>query len=135
MFLPDSTQDELFNEIKPFVQTALDGENTCIFAYGQTGSGKTYTMEGPDSNSLYNSESKKLYPVSGILPRIAVFIQNEIERYKKQFNKEMSIEVSALEIYCEHVRDLLWKNNGNIDSQKWRYVEMKSKGQQTQCIG
>jgi hypothetical protein len=83
VFLPDSGQEDLFQEIKPFVQTALDGENTCIFAYGQTGSGKTYTMEGPDSNSLYDADSQKLYGVSGILPRIAVFIQNEIERYKQ----------------------------------------------------
>ena len=54
VFLPDVQQTEVFDEIKPFVQTALDGENTCIFAYGQTGSGKTFTMEGPNSNMLYD---------------------------------------------------------------------------------
>jgi len=50
--------------------------------------------------------------VSGILPRIAVFIQKEIDRYRNHFNKELSFEVSALEIYCENIRDLLWQNNG-----------------------
>lgn len=34
VFLPDCSQNEVFEEIKPFVQTAMDGENTCIFAYG-----------------------------------------------------------------------------------------------------
>jgi len=43
----------------------------------------------------------------------------------------MSIEVSALEIYCEHVRDLLWQNNGKVDAKKWRYVDIKTKGQET----
>jgi hypothetical protein len=47
VFLPDVKQERIFDEIKPFVQTALDGMNVCIFAYGQTGSGKTFTMEGP----------------------------------------------------------------------------------------
>ena len=44
IFLPACHQQDVFEEIKPFVQAALDGENTCIFAYGQTGSGKTHTM-------------------------------------------------------------------------------------------
>lgn len=47
----------------------------------------------------------------------------------------MSIEVSALEIYCEHVRDLLWQNSGKVDAKKWRYVDIKTNGQQTLCVG
>lgn len=35
---------ELFSEVQPFVQSALDGYNVSIFAYGQTHSGKTHTM-------------------------------------------------------------------------------------------
>lgn len=35
---------ELFSDVQPFVQSALDGYNVSIFAYGQTHSGKTHTM-------------------------------------------------------------------------------------------
>ena len=35
---------EVFVEVQPFVQSALDGFNVSIFAYGQTHSGKTHTM-------------------------------------------------------------------------------------------
>ena len=48
VFAPHSSQSDIFEEIKPFVQSSIDGDNVCIFAYGQTSSGKTHTMEGPN---------------------------------------------------------------------------------------
>ncbi|CAI9754124.1 unnamed protein product [Fraxinus pennsylvanica] len=45
---PTATQEEVFVDTQPLIQSVLDGYNVCIFAYGQTGSGKTYTMTGPD---------------------------------------------------------------------------------------
>ena len=35
---------EMFRDVQPLVQSALDGYNVSIFAYGQTNSGKTHTM-------------------------------------------------------------------------------------------
>lgn len=46
MFGEQSTQSEIFKEIRGAVECAYDGQNLCIFAYGQTGSGKTFTMHG-----------------------------------------------------------------------------------------
>lgn len=79
VFLPESKQENIFDEIKPFVQTALDGMNVCIFAYGQTGSGKTFTMEGPSidddcMNGSFTDINMKPVQKSGILPRVACLL-------------------------------------------------------------
>lgn len=46
IFGPKSKQDDVFEDSKRLIQSAIDGFNVCIFAYGQTGSGKTFTIQG-----------------------------------------------------------------------------------------
>jgi kinesin family protein C1 len=103
VFTETSTQEEIFSEVKPFIQSALDGENVCIFAYGSTGSGKTFTMQG--SYNLTNS-TEILNSGSGILPRCADFIFEEASRLNI-LGQTFKIYFSAIEIYNENLYDLL----------------------------
>lgn len=43
---PESSQEEVFLEIAPALETVVEGFNACILAYGHTGSGKTHTLIG-----------------------------------------------------------------------------------------
>jgi kinesin family member C1 len=61
VFAATASQSSLFEEIKTFIQSAINGKNVCVFAYGQTGSGKTYTMEGPHTEMLFDSDEFKLF--------------------------------------------------------------------------
>ena len=48
----------------------------------------------------------------------------------------MIIEVSALEIYCEHIRDLLYNSSLQKNDQgKQRYIDVKTIGNKVQAIG
>eukprot|EP00826_Nyctotherus_ovalis_P015374 TRINITY_DN14363_c0_g2_i1.p1 TRINITY_DN14363_c0_g2~~TRINITY_DN14363_c0_g2_i1.p1 ORF type:complete len:427 (+),score=95.72 TRINITY_DN14363_c0_g2_i1:447-1727(+) len=108
VFPPKCSQEEVFKEVAPFLQSALDGENVCIFAYGQTGSGKTYTMEGA-INDEYLLQGK-LTATSGILPRAAHYIFGQTSQLaSKGFT--FAIFFSALEIHNEDLKDLLAKQS------------------------
>ncbi|XP_020086622.1 kinesin-like protein KIN-14B isoform X1 [Ananas comosus] len=101
VFHPHSTQEEVFSEIEPVINSALDGYNVCIFAYGQTGTGKTYTMEGQPDNP-------------GVVPR---GIKALLERAAES-NYKFLFTFSMLEIYMGNLRDLLAPNSRKRRVQK-----------------
>ncbi|KAE8637411.1 hypothetical protein CSA_023388 [Cucumis sativus] len=45
-----ASQEDVFEDTRYLVQSAVDGYNVCIFAYGQTGSGKTFTIYGSEDH-------------------------------------------------------------------------------------
>lgn len=85
-----------------------------------TGSGKTYSMFGKDEEAVYGLEDKN----KGIAPRAFVEIFNAIEERKQKFSVNSQLAVSYIEIFGEHVSDLL-KNGARCGQSKvssQRYV-------------
>ncbi|KAL8237803.1 hypothetical protein R6Q59_018884 [Mikania micrantha] len=99
VFMPQASQEEVFEDISQLVQSALDGYKVCIFAYGQTGSGKTHTMMGTPGS----------YDDKGLIPRSLEQIFEAQQKLKDQGWK-YEMQVSMLEIYNETIRDLLSSN-------------------------
>ncbi|XP_011874076.1 PREDICTED: protein claret segregational isoform X2 [Vollenhovia emeryi] len=95
VFAPKASQADVFEELSLLVQSALEGYNVCVFAYGQTGSGKTYTMEGECG-----------LEIEGMIPRTVRHIFVEMKQFEL-LGWEYRIEASFLEIYNEHIIDLL----------------------------
>eukprot|EP01060_Flectonema_neradi_P009602 TRINITY_DN16840_c0_g1_i1.p1 TRINITY_DN16840_c0_g1~~TRINITY_DN16840_c0_g1_i1.p1 ORF type:complete len:978 (+),score=241.68 TRINITY_DN16840_c0_g1_i1:45-2936(+) len=100
------TQKDVFEEIGiDVLENTWSGYNNCIFAYGQTGSGKTHTMMGGDNGDD-----------PGIIPRICTGLFDVINEKRdseeaKHFELSSRVEVRFMEIYNEHVKDLLWHLN------------------------
>ncbi|OQS05026.1 kinesin [Thraustotheca clavata] len=95
LFGQTHSQEQVFNEVADFIQSAIDGYHVCIFAYGQTGSGKTYTMQGGRRSEM-----------RGIIPRSMNLIMGCCSTLMEQ-GWEYSLEVTYMEIYNETIRDLL----------------------------
>ncbi|CAH9098359.1 unnamed protein product [Cuscuta epithymum] len=92
VFDGNCTQEDVFEDTKFLVQSAVDGYNVCIFAYGQTGSGKTFTIYGSDSNP-------------GLTPRAT----SELFRIMRQDSNKFSysLKVYMVELYQDTLVDLL----------------------------
>jgi hypothetical protein len=95
VFGMDSTQDQIFDETKRLIQSAIDGYNVCIFAYGQTGSGKTFTVQGSED-------------MPGLTPRSIAELFTLINEMK---NFDVNLDCYMVEIYKGELRDLLLPKN------------------------
>eukprot|EP01137_Pigoraptor_chileana_P003841 Opistho-2@44633 len=91
IYMPSSTQSEVFTDTEPIITSCLDGYNVCILAYGQTGAGKTFTMMGTKADPGVNVRAlTELFKIS-----------------KARVEVEHHIIVSLVEIYNEQIIDLL----------------------------
>lgn len=109
VFTPGS-QEEIFEDCKDLVQSAVDGYNVTLFAYGQTGAGKTFTMAGVPGNL-------------GVSPRTIEEIFKVTKANEARFN--YTVMGSMLELYCQDLVDLLAKGNPATSKQKLKIREQK----------
>ncbi|CAK9139640.1 unnamed protein product [Ilex paraguariensis] len=88
----NATQEDVFEDTKYLVQSAIDGYNVCIFAYGQTGSGKTFTIYGSDND-----------------PGLTLRATFELFKIQKRDSKKFSFSLKAyvVELYQDTLVDLL----------------------------
>lgn len=91
VFGMNSTQDEVFEDTRRLIQSAIDGYNVCIFAYGQTGSGKTFTIQGSPE-------------MPGLTPRAIVEM---FEVLKTMTNFDIKLKCYMVELYLNQLKDLL----------------------------
>uniref|UniRef100_A0AAA9T2V7 Kinesin-like protein KIF15 n=1 Tax=Bos taurus TaxID=9913 RepID=A0AAA9T2V7_BOVIN len=100
----DTTQESMFSTVaKGIVESCMSGYNGTIFAYGQTGSGKTFTMMGPSESDNFS------HNLRGVIPRSFEYLFSLIEREKEKagLGKSFLCKCSFIEIYNEHIYDLL----------------------------
>jgi hypothetical protein len=121
-----ATQHDVFQNVIPMVDHALDGLHATVFAYGQTGSGKTFTMEGLEyvkdgaGRPRPNLDTEK--DRHGIIPRtIEVLFDRARQRMGSNANVQYRIAVSYMQLYNEKVTDLLNPNLANSQLLKIRW--------------
>ena len=111
VFPPETTQEEVFAQVRDCVLSVTEGFNATCFAYGQTGSGKTYTMFGDDTRGDMYSSSTTTPRAAGIIPRAV----RDILAYVRASNDTCTCYVSFMQIYNESVYDLL-RDPGRVTS-------------------
>ena len=123
VFGPDASQKDVY-EVSvgdAIRQNILQGYNTTILVYGQTASGKTHTMSGPQECLGLPRDSTFMCDQDGVIPRAV----NDLFQAKQQYaaGKELTVELTYLEIYNDELRDLLI--DGNEGAQ---YLKLRDQG-------
>lgn len=100
--LHNASQSDVYEECAAdIVSKGLNGYNGTILAYGQTGAGKTFTMTG----------STEKFQHRGIIPRAIQQVYREI---RERPEHSVTVRISYLEIYNEHMFDLLCTLPGTV---------------------
>lgn len=93
LVMQGSTSELYVRGVKDSVLTALDGYNACILAYGATGAGKTHTVFGDLQLPTATEPGLLVLALTDLLSTLQA--------------SEHSVRMSYLEVYNEHVKDLL----------------------------
>eukprot|EP00928_Gymnodinium_smaydae_P027335 TRINITY_DN21177_c0_g1_i2.p1 TRINITY_DN21177_c0_g1~~TRINITY_DN21177_c0_g1_i2.p1 ORF type:complete len:1189 (+),score=375.48 TRINITY_DN21177_c0_g1_i2:67-3633(+) len=109
VFMPGK-QEEVFEDCRDLVQSAIDGYNVTMFAYGQTGAGKTYTMYGSKNDP-------------GTSPRTIMEIFRVTAQQSDRY--QFTVMGSMLELYRNDLIDLLAKD-GHKAAKKLNVRQEKS---------
>eukprot|EP00934_Nitzschia_sp_Nitz4_P005522 Nitzschia sp. Nitz4//scaffold69_size99277//90883//92850//NITZ4_004650-RA/size99277-processed-gene-0.90-mRNA-1//-1//CDS//3329556766//5512//frame0 len=90
---PESSTTQIYQRsVQTLVHRAMQGYHSTVLAYGQTSTGKTFTMTGA-------KDAPGLIPLS--IADCFRYVRNSQE------SREYLIRISYLEVYKEHIRDLL----------------------------
>lgn len=92
VFGPESTQEEVFENCRDLVQSAVHGYNATIFSYGNTGAGKTYTMYGTVEEE-------------GIAPRCVTELFDVLDGLR--CDRSVTVAASMVELYSDRLIDML----------------------------
>ncbi|KAH8591933.1 P-loop containing nucleoside triphosphate hydrolase protein, partial [Bisporella sp. PMI_857] len=124
IFDKNESNDQIFSEVSQLVRSAINGRNVCIFAYGQTGSGKTHTMTYPwnEDNKIAASGTVD----EGIIPRAVRMISSAISETKDSWT--FTVKGRFIEIYMDHVYDLLRNEKGPIQDIPVKYATERRNG-------
>ena len=87
----ESTQEEIYEDTRSLVQSAIDGFNVCMLSYGPQGVGKSFTMLGEQGNQ-------------GITPRFINELFRILRRMRKHY--EWLVNCSMVELHMDHLQDL-----------------------------
>eukprot|EP00930_Biecheleria_cincta_P014771 TRINITY_DN12569_c0_g1_i1.p1 TRINITY_DN12569_c0_g1~~TRINITY_DN12569_c0_g1_i1.p1 ORF type:complete len:866 (+),score=112.47 TRINITY_DN12569_c0_g1_i1:89-2686(+) len=97
VFSPGSQQD-IFEDCRDLIQSAVDGHNVTIFAYGQTGAGKTYTLYGsPQAEGISHLAIHEIFSIAAHMRR----------KY------DIYITASMIELHRNRITDLLRPHGGH----------------------
>ena len=99
VFGTDSSTDQIYQDsVASLVKAAMEGYHSTVIAYGQTSTGKTHTMTGTKGDP-------------GLIPLCIKDCFRYVQENKSAEPREYLFRLSYLEVYKEHIRDLLCSKN------------------------
>ena len=102
----NSDQIKTFEHLgEEMLSDVLEGFNSTIIAYGQTGSGKTHSVFGSKHSVETIGKTGPMLEEIGLVPRLVEKLFEYIPDNPRK--AQFRITVSFLQIYMEHITDLL----------------------------